>query len=154
MHPPASLPHGPCRFWDIIPAEHTGVPQWYIIHAWSASFSETVASVVESLAPNPGPGEPPWPPGHKAGITLWIGKSKGSSQGPETCSLPGGGRLSMHRLHAPFAAVYLCCHTSWLRLSICPALPGCCRHLCRQSLCCCARTCGDCRHGGGGAADL
>ena len=38
-----------CRLFDYVPPEHTGTPQYYIIHAWSGSFEEMVAALLEQL---------------------------------------------------------------------------------------------------------
>ena len=42
-----------CRLWDFIPAQFTGPPDWYIIHAWGAAFQDTVATLVHELSPPP-----------------------------------------------------------------------------------------------------
>ena len=45
-------PPYPCRLWDLVPAPFTGVPQWYVLHAWAGSFQEMVASLVRELTPS------------------------------------------------------------------------------------------------------
>ena len=53
--------------------EHTGTPEWYVVHSWAGGFVELVQTLVLDLAPEPQPGEPPHPPGFKQGILLWMG---------------------------------------------------------------------------------
>ncbi len=41
------------RLWDYVPSNHQGTPQWYVVHAWSGSFSDLVTTLVRDLAPTP-----------------------------------------------------------------------------------------------------
>ena len=34
-----------------MPTEYTGVPQWYVIHAWSGGFAEMVSCLIQELMP-------------------------------------------------------------------------------------------------------
>lgn len=38
-----------CRLFDLVPPEHTGKPQWYVVHAWGASFHHMVQQLHHSL---------------------------------------------------------------------------------------------------------
>ncbi len=62
------------RIWDYIPEGHAGPPECYVIHTWSGGFLDMVSALLHDLAPDPAPGEPPYPSGFKAGIMIWMGE--------------------------------------------------------------------------------
>lgn len=36
-----------CRFWDILPSDYTGPPQYYVVHTWTADLQSTLQQVVD-----------------------------------------------------------------------------------------------------------
>ena len=50
MHSHPFPPTCTCRLFDLVPPEHTGKPQWYVVHAWGASFHHMVQQLHHSLA--------------------------------------------------------------------------------------------------------
>ncbi|GAX84015.1 hypothetical protein CEUSTIGMA_g11440.t1 [Chlamydomonas eustigma] len=38
------------RLWDVVPAQHIGHPQWYVVHTWTGSFHDLVKSLKLELA--------------------------------------------------------------------------------------------------------
>ncbi|GAX79159.1 hypothetical protein CEUSTIGMA_g6599.t1 [Chlamydomonas eustigma] len=40
------------RLWDLVPQEHLGIPQYYVVHAWSGSFQDLVTSLHRELSPD------------------------------------------------------------------------------------------------------
>eukprot|EP00798_Chlamydomonas_sp_ICE-L_P012685 gene12685-15917_t len=49
--PAASQEGAKSRFWDLVPDVHKGDPDWYISHAWNASFPEMVDRLGPTLMP-------------------------------------------------------------------------------------------------------
>jgi hypothetical protein len=44
--------HFHCRLWDLVPQEHLGIPQYYVVHAWSGSFQDLAISLHRELCPD------------------------------------------------------------------------------------------------------
>ena len=57
-----------------MPSQHTGRPQWYVVHAWTGSLQEMVEALVEELTPQSLTPGAFTQPKLKAGVMLWIGQ--------------------------------------------------------------------------------
>ena len=61
-----------CRLWDFIPAQHTGLPQWYVVHAWAGSFQDMVDALLDQLGEVDEDGVTVH--GSKQSVILWLGE--------------------------------------------------------------------------------
>ncbi|GAX76665.1 hypothetical protein CEUSTIGMA_g4111.t1 [Chlamydomonas eustigma] len=58
--------------WDLVPHQHTGIPSYYIVHAWQADFLTMVQILTDWFLPPPKVNCPPVPFRDPKAIFMWI----------------------------------------------------------------------------------